>query len=56
MDHPGQHGPGRVGAEDLPGGRARVPDPVLLVDEGRLLGSCCQKEIIQALAGKRFEN
>jgi len=30
--------------------------PVLLVDEGRLLGSCCQKEIIQALAGKRFEN
>jgi glycine betaine/proline transport system ATP-binding protein len=27
--------------------------PVLLVDEGRLLGSCCQKEIIQALAGKR---
>jgi len=27
--------------------------PVLLVEEGRLLGSCCQKEIIQALAGKR---
>jgi glycine betaine/proline transport system ATP-binding protein len=27
--------------------------PVLLVDEGRLLGSCCQKEIISALAGKR---
>jgi glycine betaine/proline transport system ATP-binding protein len=27
--------------------------PVLLVDEGRLLGSCCQKEIIEALAGKR---
>lgn len=26
--------------------------PVLLVEEGRLLGSCCQKEIIQALAGK----
>ncbi|MBS0416624.1 MAG: choline ABC transporter ATP-binding protein [Proteobacteria bacterium] len=27
--------------------------PVLLVEEGRLLGSCCQKEIIQALAGRR---
>jgi len=27
--------------------------PVLLVEEGRLLGSCCQKEIIEALAGKR---
>jgi glycine betaine/proline transport system ATP-binding protein len=27
--------------------------PVLLVQEGRLLGSCCQKEIIQALAGRR---
>jgi len=27
--------------------------PVLLVDEGRLLGSCCHQEIIQALAGKR---
>jgi glycine betaine/proline transport system ATP-binding protein len=27
--------------------------PVLLVEDGRLLGSCCQKEIIQALAGKR---
>jgi len=27
--------------------------PVLLVEEGRLLGSCCQKEIIRALAGKR---
>ena len=26
--------------------------PVLLVEEGRLLGSCCQKEIIQALAGR----
>jgi glycine betaine/proline transport system ATP-binding protein len=27
--------------------------PVLLVEAGRLLGSCCQKEIIRALAGKR---
>jgi glycine betaine/proline transport system ATP-binding protein len=27
--------------------------PVLLVEEGRLLGSCCQQEIIRALAGKR---
>jgi glycine betaine/proline transport system ATP-binding protein len=27
--------------------------PVLLVEDGRLLGSCCQKEIIQALAGRR---
>src|SRR3954452_7840387 len=27
--------------------------PVLLVQDGRLLGSCCQKEIIEALAGKR---
>jgi len=26
---------------------------VLLVEDGRLLGSCCQHEIIQALAGKR---
>ena len=27
--------------------------PVLLVEEGRLLGSCCQQEIIRALAGNR---
>jgi len=27
--------------------------PVLLVEEGRLLGSCCEKEIVRALAGKR---
>ena len=27
--------------------------PVLLVEEGRLLGSCCQEQIIQALAGRR---
>jgi glycine betaine/proline transport system ATP-binding protein len=27
--------------------------PVLLVEDGRLLGSCCQQEIIRALAGKR---
>jgi glycine betaine/proline transport system ATP-binding protein len=33
--------------------RNATGQPVLLVDEGRLLGSCCQKEIIQALAGKR---
>jgi glycine betaine/proline transport system ATP-binding protein len=33
--------------------RSATGHPVLLVEEGRLLGSCCQKEIIQALAGKR---
>jgi glycine betaine/proline transport system ATP-binding protein len=36
--------------------RNATGQPVLLVDEGRLLGSCCQKEIIQALAGKRLDN
>jgi glycine betaine/proline transport system ATP-binding protein len=33
--------------------RNATGNPVLLVEEGRLLGSCCQKEIIQALAGRR---
>ena len=33
--------------------RSATGHPVLLVEDGRLLGSCCQKEIIQALAGKR---
>lgn len=33
--------------------RNATGNPVLLVEEGRLLGSCCQKEIIEALAGKR---
>jgi hypothetical protein len=33
--------------------RSATGHPVLLVEDGRLLGSCCQKEIIHALAGKR---
>jgi glycine betaine/proline transport system ATP-binding protein len=33
--------------------RQRSGHPVLLVDEGRIVGACCETEIIRALAGKQ---